>query len=31
MVKIQCEFDGDINRFINQLVELGAEEIEDIN
>lgn len=30
MVKIQCSYDGDVNWFIEQLAELGAEDIEEI-
>jgi len=28
MAKVECTFDGDINWFIEQLSELGAEDIE---
>ena len=31
MTKFRCEFEGDANWFIEQLNELGAENIEEIN
>jgi len=31
MTTIQCKFDGDISWFIEQLAQLGAEDIEEIN
>lgn len=30
MTKIICEFEGDINWFIDRLSELGAEQIEEL-
>ncbi len=31
MVKIECTFEGDINWFIEQLSQLGAEDINEVD
>jgi hypothetical protein len=30
MVKIECEYEGDVSWFIEQLAELGADEIKEV-